>query len=151
GSLGKVTFQPGSDGPLTGSWQGILASNLVAAAPPTGTATFTDRSYSLSMHLSDLASHTSGDLTFTGALSGTLGTTNSPSNKFLGKQAQTLTLGGHEYTVAVGLFIPPVPGTPGRIGANVTISSPGGSPPPVNQVPEPTSLLLAGVGLSALG
>jgi hypothetical protein len=151
GSLGKVTFHPGSNGPLTGSWQGILDSNLTAAAPAAGTATFTDRSYSLTMHLTDLKSNTSGDLTFGGALSGTLGAANNLTNKFLGKPAQTITLGGNQYTVAVGLFIPPVPGTPGRLGANVTVISSGAPPPPVNTVPEPASLLLAAFGGSAVG
>jgi hypothetical protein len=151
GSLGKVTFQPGSDGLLTGSWQGILASDLTATAPAAGTATFTDRSYSLTMHLTDLKSNTSGDLSFGGALSGTLGATNNLTNKFLGKSSQTITLGGNQYTVAVGLFIPPVPGTPGRFGANVTVNNLGFSPPPVNNAPEPASLLLAALGGSAVG
>src|SRR5262249_13639961 len=51
------------------------------------------------------------------------------------------------------LFVPPDPGSPGSLGANVTIvPGPGGSPsPPVQDVPEPTGLVLAGLGLSALG
>jgi hypothetical protein len=151
GSLGKVTFQSGSGGPLTGTWQGITLANLVADAPATGTATFTSQGYGLTLHITDSASNTSGDLTFTGALSGTLGSTNNLTNKFTGPTSQSITLGGNQYTAAVGLFIPPMPGTPGRLGANVTVTGPGTPPPPVNSVPEPTSLLLAGVGLSALG
>src|SRR5262245_26345191 len=105
GSLGKVTFQPGSGGPLTGSWQGITLANLVADAPAAGTATFTSQGYGLTLHLTDNASHTSGDLTFTGALSGTLGTINNLTNKFTGPTSQSITLGGNQYTAAVGLFI----------------------------------------------
>jgi hypothetical protein len=151
GSLGKVTFQPGgSPGTLTGSWQGLNLVSLVADAPATGTATFTNQGYGLTLHITDNASHTSGDLTFGGALSGTLGTTNKLTNNFTGPSSQSITLGGNQYTANVGLFIPPMPGNPGRIGANVTVTGPG-TPPPVNSVPEPTSLLLAGFGLSALG
>ena len=80
-----------------------------------------------------------------------MGTSNNLTNKFLGKPAQTIDLGGHQYTVAVGLFIPPVPGTPGRIGANVNVNGLGVTPPPVNHVPEPASLLLAAFGGSAVG
>jgi hypothetical protein len=151
GSLGKVTFQPGSGGPLTGSWQGINLANLVASAPATGTATFTSQGYGLTLHITDNASHTAGDLTFSGALSGTLGSTNSLTNKITGPTSQSLTLGGNQYTAAVGLFVPPLPGSPGRIGANVTVTGPGTPPPPVSSVPEPSTLLLAGIGACAVG
>jgi hypothetical protein len=152
GSLGKVTFLPGSGGPISGSvdsGNGILAASLVAVGPAQGVATFTSRDYSLTMHLTDLASHTSGDFTFHGALSGTTDGTHNLTNVFQGPISQTQNLGGNLYTVTAGLFIPPQPSTPGRIGANVSVVA-GQGPPPVS-VPEPTCLLLAGVGLSALG
>src|SRR5262245_24574494 len=80
GSQGAVTFLPASGGPLSGSvdsGNGIQAATLVASAPATGTATFTSQGYGLTMHLTDNASHTTGDLTFAGALSGSLGGTGS--------------------------------------------------------------------------
>jgi hypothetical protein len=155
GSLGAVTFLPGSGGPLSdsvNSGNGILAASLVASAPASGTATFTSQGYGLTMHLTDNASHTTGDLTFAGALSGNLGDAGSLTNAFSGPTAKTITLGGNDYTVAIGLYVPPVAGSPGRIGANVTVVGSGvSSPPPVNSVPEPGTLLLAAFGGSAVG
>jgi hypothetical protein len=150
GSLGKVTVQSLSGGPLTGSWNGIDAAHLTAMAPASGTATFTHQSYTLDLHLTDLTSHTSGDVTFTGALSGTLGKPSALTNTFA-KPTQSITLGGTQYVVTVGLFIPPVPGTPGRIGSNVIVSRAGEPPPPVSDAPEPGTMLLAFFGGSALG
>jgi hypothetical protein len=154
GALGHVTFTPGSGGPLTGSvnsGDGILAASLDASGPAAGTATFTNRGYGLTLHLTDNASGTSGDLTFGGALSGTLGSEFKLKNSFSGPTTQKLNLGGNEYIATIGLFEPPQPGTPGRIGANVTVNGSVQSTPPVSEVPEPTSLMLAAAGLSVCG
>jgi hypothetical protein len=156
GSLGSVSFLPGSGGPQLGSVNsgpGIQAASLVATAPASGLATFTNQGYGLTLSLTDNASHATGSLTFGGALSGTLGRTNDVTNTFSGATTKSINLGGNEYTVGLGLFVPPLPGTPGSLGANVTVvPGPGSSPsPPANDVPEPTSLVLAGLGLSALG
>jgi hypothetical protein len=154
GSLGKVTLLPSSGGPITGNAFGqnfLLASSLEASVgTTTGTATFTGRKWDLTMHLSDLASQTSHDFSFSGALSGTLGKVNSLTNTFFSPTTLSFKFAnGNLYTVSIGLFKPPIPGTPGQIGANVLVS--GASGPPINNVPEPTSLVLAGLGLSALG
>jgi hypothetical protein len=96
GSLGSVTFLPGSGGPLSGSvtsGPGILAASLVASGPDTGLATFTNQGYGLTLSLTDNASHATGSLTFTGALSGTLGGTNNIANTFTGPMTQSLNLG----------------------------------------------------------
>ncbi|HYT87454.1 MAG TPA: PEP-CTERM sorting domain-containing protein [Gemmataceae bacterium] len=146
GSLGKITMLPSVGGPINGSkdsGDGIMAVGLDAS----GTGTFTNRGYNLTLHLTDEASHTSGDLTFAGALSGTLAS--GFTNNFLGDVVKPLPLGGNLYTVAIGLFVPPAPGVPGRIGANVTVNGPG-DVLLANDVPEPASLLLAGLALSAL-
>ncbi|HYT91666.1 MAG TPA: PEP-CTERM sorting domain-containing protein [Gemmataceae bacterium] len=154
GSLGKVTFAPASGGPLFGSQtggDGVLAATLNASTPASGTATFTNQGYGLTLHLTDNASHESGDLTFSGALSGSLGSTGALTNSFQGDVAKSLSLGGNQYLVTVGLFVPPAPDSPGRLGANVTVTGSGGSTTVISDVPEPTSLILASLGLSALG
>jgi hypothetical protein len=156
GSPGSVTFVPGSGGPMLGSAVGgdnIQAASLVASAPASGLATFSNKGYGLTLTLTDNASSATGSLTFSGALSGTLGSTNDLTNTFTGATTKSINLGGHEYTVGLGLYVPPLPGTPGSLGANITVVPGPGNPPspPVNDVPEPTSLLLAGLSLSALG
>jgi PEP-CTERM motif len=153
GSLGKVTFTPGSGSPQTGpvsSGPGIIAATLDATGPASGTAVFTNRGYGMTMHLIDLASHQSADLNFTGALSGTLGSTFNLTNKFTSPTTQSVALGDHLYNVTVGLYTPPQPGNPGSLGANVGISG-SGKVAPVSSVPEPTSLLLAAFGGSVVG
>jgi hypothetical protein len=148
GSLGRVTLSPGSGGPLTGSVDtgpGILAATLQATGPAAGTtAIFTNRTYGLTMHLTDLGSGKSGDVSFTGVLNGSLSSTFNLTNSFP-SPTQSINLGGNQYTVTAGLFVPPPgPGSPGSVGAHVTVS------PGVADVPEPASLVLAGVGVLAI-
>ena len=153
GSLGKVTLTPASGGPFTGSVNsgpGILAATVGATGPGSGTAVFSNQGYGLTMHLTDAASNTSADLKFGGAFSGTLGSTFALTNSFTSPTTQSVTLGGNLYNVTVGLYVPPQPGKAGSIGANVTVNG-SGQPPVVNNVPEPTSFVLASLGLSALG
>ncbi len=153
GSLGKVILTPGFGGPMSGpasSGPGITAATLDASGPASGTAVFTNRGYGLTMHLTDINSNTSADLKFTGAFSGTLASAFNLTNSITKPPTQSVTLGGYTYNVSLGLYVPPEPGKSGSVGANVTISGPG-QVPPINQVPEPTSLVLAGLGLSALG
>src|SRR5262249_50680109 len=116
----------------------------LSAAGPTDAA-FTDRGYTFSMHLTDVASGASADLNWTGALFG-----NSPFNleNKIPNPNQQVTLGQHEYTVTLGAFAPPTPAHAGALATTVIVTGPS---VPVNQVAEPTSLLLAGLGLSGLG
>jgi hypothetical protein len=150
GSLGQVSLLPASGGPITGSKDtggGIVAATLQATGPALGTtAIFTNRAYGLTMHLTDLGSGKSGDVSFTGVLNGSLSSTFNLTNSFP-NSTQSLNLGGNQYTVTPGLFVPPTQGVPGSVGANVSVT-PGAA---INDVPEPTALLLAAVGASALG
>ncbi len=153
GTLGTVTFNPQSGGPLLGSHDsgpGILAATLDASGPASGTATFTNRGYGMTLHLTDNASGATGDLTFGGALSGTLGSAYKLTNSFTAPITQSITLGGNQYIATIGLFQAPLPGTPGQLGANVTVNG-SGQTTPVTQTPEPSSLVLVAVGLSACG
>jgi hypothetical protein len=124
---------------------------------------FTNKNYSLIVDLTDSASNKSGMLTFTGSLNGTLSLTSANiKNTFIGPLTQHLDLGGNLYTVTIGPYA--APGIPdstqtGSISAHVSVQpegpTGGGSggpvPPPSRQTPEPSTLLLAGLGLSALG
>jgi hypothetical protein len=138
----SVTFAPTS-GQESLSFNGLLAAQLSAAGPTD--AAFSSRGYTFSMHLTDIASGASADLSWTGAFSGS-----SPFNleNKIPNPNQQVTLGQHEYTVTLGAFAPPTPERPGSLATTVIVAGPS---VPVNQVPEPTSLLLAGAGLSALG
>jgi len=63
---------------------------------------------------------------------------------------QTFTLGGFDFTVEMLYYTPPGPpeqGNVGSIGAHVTVANPG----PSSLTPEPSSLLMAGLGLSFFG
>ena len=109
---------------------------------------FSHAPFSLTLTLTDNASHQSGNLTYAGFVAGDL----SASSANLGvtvdsPTAAGLALGGHYYRVAIGPYIaPPYPSTnlPGILVANVTVSD-------VQTVPEPATLALAGLALPALG
>jgi hypothetical protein len=133
-----------TSGTHTGSNDSFLATTLTGSGSTN--AAFSSRGYTFTMHLTDLASSTSANLSWTGAFSG-----NSPFNltNKVPNPNQTVTLGQHEFTATLGAFVPPVSGKAGSLQVQVIATTPNGGP--VNQVPEPTSLLLAGVGLSALG
>jgi hypothetical protein len=128
-------------------------SNIPAVALKTHSAsdisspsTFTKASYGLGMTITDKASGESGVVTFTGEFNGNLAkqraylphTTTSDTT-------QKIVLGGHEYKVALSVAPPGAPNAIilGGITAVAEVS--------VNDVPEPSTLALSGLGLSALG
>jgi hypothetical protein len=117
------------------------------AFPLTGPDVFTDRPYTLTLHLTDDFSGQEGTLTFSGKINGTLTRFSSNlTNTFDSPQTQVLDLGHSRYTVTIGPFVPPgQPGSTNRgsIGASVTVD--------LSPTPEPSTLALAGVGLTLLG
>jgi hypothetical protein len=144
----------------------INAVNLSTfSSAPAGTVdSFTNANYSLTVQLTDMNSNTSGSLTFHGFFSGTLSTTSAQiDNTFLNPLTQSIVLGQHDYTVALNTYVPP--GLPdsttfGSIGAHVSITDSIIDPPPgsgggggtgggVSTVPEPSTLLLAGLAVPA--
>jgi len=176
GSPTSVAGDPGATGgiflldPQPGHGQGSMALSgtqlQVFSSAPAGTLDhFTNRPYTETLTITDDASHASGTLTFTGLFNGTL----SPSqanilNTFTGKTIQTLLLGTHLYTVNLDKYIPPTPTSAGSFGADVTVTpnTTGGGGGGNNgggsgggggdhHAPEPSSLILTGIGLATFG
>jgi len=111
--------------------------------------------YQLNLALRDQASGASGNLTFNGYFSGDLNLSpagNTLTNNFVGPTTQTLQLGSNLYTVTIGPVVLPqvamgAPGwsTDGSISASISVQ------PATSATPEPSSLLLACLGLPPLG
>ncbi len=103
--------------------------------------------YTLTMAITDNTTHDSGSLSFTGAISGGLSPTSSNLTNTFSVTQKSLTLDGHVYTVtlpaSVALSGPLTPQQ--NITAGVSVSN------AVASAPEPASLLLGGLGFTALG
>jgi hypothetical protein len=124
----------------------IVATNLrtYSTASPAAPATFTAKTYTLSLFLQDQQSGQSGTLMFTGQFDGTLSELSSNiQNTFTGATTQSVQLGSNIYTATIGPYSPPGPTNSSNAGsisafAQVTVSS-----IVIQDVPEPSSLLLA--------
>jgi hypothetical protein len=135
----------------------IVATNIrtSSTAPRATPNNFQDAAYALTLRLTDDASGESGTLTFNGVFNGTLSSTSADiSTTFLDGATQELTLGGHQYAVTIDAYSPPGPpgiNNAGSIGARVEVTPAEDPPPPPNDAPEPSTVLLSCVGLSLLG
>jgi hypothetical protein len=146
----------------------IVAASLstFSESPRSQPDTFTNKGYSLTLQLGDVASGKQGSLTFSGMFSGTLTAFNANiTNTFSGPTTQKLTLGHDVYAVTIGPYAPPgMPGskTFGSIGAhvsvftfqlatNVSLAEPIAASPASHGAPEPSTLMLLGTGLVSLG
>jgi hypothetical protein len=136
----------------------IVATNLrvfSTAAASTPDTLVTNGAYTLSLTLTDATSGASGTMTFTGKLSGTFSANNSNiTNVFNSPTVGSLVLGGNTYTVTIGPYSPPGPpsaSNAGSIAAFVAVTPGNGGGVGVQDVPEPSTMLLAGLGLSFLG
>jgi hypothetical protein len=170
GGTGGISLTDHQGGPGSGN-SDIVATQITTFSSATVKTPdhFTNKSYSLILDLTDTASHQSGLMTFKGLFNGTLSTTSANiKNTFVSPLTQHLDLGGHLYTVRIGPYA--APGIPdatqsGSISAHLSVqpdNSPGGGPspspspspsppPPSHGTPEPSTLLLSCLGLSALG
>jgi hypothetical protein len=135
-----VAVSPGSPAFVHGAK--VTTDSTVTSPPDSFTGSFT-----MTMHLTDDASHASQDLTFSATVSGGLTKdTSGLSLKFDNPFTKTVTLGNNDYTVTMaptlGFIMAPTPTGKAEIDAMVAVAphTGGGTPPP--QAPEPTSLVL---------
>jgi hypothetical protein len=130
----------------------IVATNLKTYSTATieNKDVFTNKTYNLTLHLTDAASSDTASLTFTGRIDGWLTAQSSYlRNTFTGQVTQSVTLGANVYTVTMDGYTPPgIPGSvnSGSISAKATVTVEA----IVAQVPEPGALFLAGVGAGLL-
>jgi hypothetical protein len=107
--------------------------------------------YTLKLTITDNATHDSGTLTFTGSVSGTLSAMSSTLVNSFVPSPNTLTLDGHVYTVSIPPAALAEPTSPQEnIFANVTVKD-AGTGRPLTSTPEPSALLLCGLGFSCVG
>lgn len=143
---GKITLSNESFHTAVGN-SDIVATNLkvISTADPLSPDVFTavDGNYSLTLKITDIDSSQFGFLTFTGQLQGKFSSLNANvTNTLFPLTTQSITLGTNLYTVSMTYYTPPGPpeqGNLGSIGAYVQVQE---------QVPEPSTLALAGVGLA---
>jgi hypothetical protein len=146
GGSGRVAMAPNLfTGPNTGSADiGLLWLRAFSVAPVTNPDTFTHKAFRLDLTLTDSASHASGTLTFAGEFNGSLSATTAKLLlTFHPTAGDSLTLGRNVYTVGPDLYTspgPPSSATGGSLGVHVS----------VQPVPEPSGLVLAGVGVPLL-
>jgi hypothetical protein len=162
---GGISFTNEPQKDVTGA-SDIVATNLkvFSSADPTSPDKLsTNGAYSFALVLTDKATGQTAQLTFTGKLGGTFSAGNSNvTNQFTGPTVmvngqpvvgQTVTLGAFNYTVTFpsNYYSPPGPplaSNSGSISAHVSITPAGIH---VGSTPEPSTLVLSGLGLALTG
>jgi hypothetical protein len=143
---GQITLTDEPTLPAIGNTD-IVATNIhtLSTASPSAPDTFTNKSYTLTLNLTDTASGQSGAVAFTGVFNGTLTASSSNiTNTFTSPTTATLDLGSNQYTIILTAYTPPGPTgsvNAGAIGAQATVTV-----APIHvvlQTPEPATLLLA--------
>jgi hypothetical protein len=135
----------------------VVITNIrtFSSAPRTNPDHFSHAAYSFSLVLKDDASGQSATVKFGGFFSGSVSINSSNIlNTFVGPTLETVKLGGHTYTVSIGAYAPPGPPTAsnaGSINAHVSVDEFTAGGGGGHNAPEPSTLLLAGTGLSFLG
>lgn len=141
---GAITITGGTPGVALGNAR-IVAVNLTAftfSPSPNGKPYhFTNSPYRLGVTLTDVDSKTSGTLAFAGVFNGTLTDSSVDlGTRFTSPTRRWLTLGHDVYTVQLTAYTPPGSPEAGREGNISALVS-------VQPAPEPSSLILAVIGL----
>jgi hypothetical protein len=149
-SLGKITLSNESPSKAEGSTT-LVATNISTWADASTSlknpAVFKDVGYTLTLFITDFKSGKSDQMYFSGKFNGTLSVGSALiTHDFTTPDTVTKQIGNTIYTVKVGPFVPP--GNPtsnkqGSIGALATVT--------VSAVPEPSTFVLAGLGLVVVG
>jgi hypothetical protein len=156
GNTGNVTIATPVDATVPATVGGSAVNIPAATLSTTGSGSVDkyNTNFSLVLKLTDGASNTSQNLTFKGMVAGTLDTTGTTPHSslfasFQNPMTQKLTFGNLVYTVTIdpSKLTLPVPGSAnlGQITANVSVAS------TATTTPEPSSLILGGLALPALG
>lgn len=132
----------------------IVATNLtVFSDAPRDTPAILDArgNFTLRMELTDAASTQKTTLSFNLKLTGPISEDSADIDlAFLSPLQQTVVLGENEYTVEIGPYSPPGPPSAdnsGSIAAHVEVRE----APPIEEAPEPSTMVLSGIGLSLIG
>ena len=105
--------------------------------------------YTLALKITDNATHDTGTLKFNGSIGGNLSATSSTLLNTLTSASPSLTLDGHIYTVNIPSVTLAPPTSPQQnILATVSVRN---VPIGASNTPEPTSLVLGGLGFSLFG
>jgi hypothetical protein len=149
---GSISLSVGSGSATAPS--AIVAANLSVITSTIAPAldTYTNKSYQLTLSLTDSKSGQLGRFVFNGILNGSANTTSSNfTNQYVSATTVTEHIGAWDYTVKILTpVVPPISGgtTQGGISAQVTaVADTGGGGVHPQDTPEPTALVLAGLGL----
>jgi len=168
GGTGTVAMALGQSGRGASHFQ-AAAVTTSSSAPASSPDRF-NNSFNLTLHLTDRASHTSGNLTFQGRIRGTLTSSGAHLSETFSTSLEHLRLGGHVYWVSLPnrlMLQPPGASTVPSLTATVRVANVWNPPPrphprplvaspmmvsiasvsPAAPAPEPPALLLSGVGI----
>lgn len=155
GSSGYLSLTNTPPNTALGSSNTVVTNlHTFSTASATSPDTFTHANVSFTLELTDSASNKTGSLTFSGYFSGTMtGNSANVQLQFTSPTTESTTLGGNTYTVSMGTYTPPGPpgaSNAGSLNAIVSVAPADGTGG-ISSVPEPSTLVLAGLALPWVG